>query len=136
MRSVAKTELKHNSRKPCTFCGASIKIDMYRHVARCHLQLAQLWRCPVPWCTIWKSTSQDLMSHIVLCHKVPGETKRACLQKLFPPWTVTREQYAESLSPKRSASPTIAKMDTKHGSTRRTSANGTGPMDGGGSCGI
>ena len=102
MRSVAKTELKHNSMKPCTFCGASIKINMYRHVARCHLQLAQLWRCPVPWCTIWKGTPQDLMTHIVLGHKVPGETKRACLQKLFPTWTVTREQYAESLSPKQS----------------------------------
>ena len=37
MRSVAKTELKHNSMKPCTFCGASIKISMYRHVARCHI---------------------------------------------------------------------------------------------------
>ena len=42
------------------------------------------------------------MTHIALGHKVPGGTKRACLQKLFPPWTVTREQYAESLSPKRS----------------------------------
>ena len=27
---------------------------MYRHVARCHLELAQLWRCPVSWCTVWK----------------------------------------------------------------------------------
>ena len=96
LRSVAKTELKHNGMKPCTFCGASIKSNMYRHVARCHLQLAQLWRCPMPWCTIWKGTSQDLMTHIV------WETKRACLQMLFPPWTVTREQYAESLSPNRS----------------------------------
>ena len=102
MRSVAKTELKHNSMKPCTFCGASIKINMYRHVARCHLQLAQLWRCPVPWCTMWKGTPQDLMTHIVEGHDVPGETKRARLQKLFPPWTVTREQYAESLLPQRS----------------------------------
>ena len=56
MRSVAKKELKDNSRKPCTFCGANIKINMYRHVVRCHLQLAQLWRCPIPWCTIWKGT--------------------------------------------------------------------------------
>ena len=91
MRSVARTELKDNSMKPCTFCGASININMYRHVARCHLQLTQLWRCPVLWCTIWKGTSQDLMTHIVLGHKVPGEAKRACLQKLFPPRTVTRE---------------------------------------------
>ena len=102
MRSVAKTELKHNSMKPCTFCGASIKVNMYRHVAHCHLQLAQLWCLPVPWCTMWKVTTQDLMTHIVEGHDVPGETKRASLQKLFPPWTVTREQYAESLSPQRS----------------------------------
>ena len=102
MRSVAKTELKQNSIKPCTFCGASIKMNMYRHVARFHLQLAQLWRCPVPWCTIWKGTPQDVMTHIVAGHQVPGEIRRTSLQKLFPPWTVTREQYAESLSPKRS----------------------------------
>ena len=35
-------------------------------------------------------------------HNVPGETRRASLHKLFPPWTVTREQYAESLSAQRS----------------------------------
>ena len=102
LRSRARKELRDNSRKPCTFCGASIKINMYHHVIRCHLQLAQLWRCPVPWCTIWKGTSQDLMTHIVLGHKVPEEAKRADVQKFFPPWTVTREQYAESLSPKHS----------------------------------
>ena len=102
MQSLAKTELKHNSIKPCTFCGASIKMNMYRHVARCHLQLAQLWRCPVLWCTIWRGTPQDVMTHLVAGHRVPEEIKRISLQKLFPPWTVTREQYAESLSPKRS----------------------------------
>ena len=102
LRSVSRKELKDNIRKPCTFCGASIKINMYRHVARCHLQLAQLWRCRVTWYTIWKGTSQYLITHIGLGHKVPVEAKRAGLQKLFPPWTVTREQYAELLSPKRS----------------------------------
>ena len=66
MRSVAKKELKDNSRKPCTLCGASSKINMYRHVVRCH---------------------QDLMIHImiVLGHKVPGEAKLTLLQKIFPP---------------------------------------------------
>ena len=42
------------------------------------------------------------MDHILVGHNVPKETKRASLQKLFPPWTVTREQYAESLSAQRS----------------------------------
>ena len=47
-------------------------------------------------------TPQDVMTHILEGHNVPGETRRASLQKLFPPWTVTREQYAESLSAQRS----------------------------------
>ena len=38
------------------------------------------------------------MDHILDGHNVPKETRRASLQKLFPPWTVTHEQYAESLS--------------------------------------
>ena len=38
------------------------------------------------------------MDHILDGHNVPKEIRRASLQKLFPPWTVTREQYAESLS--------------------------------------
>ena len=39
---------------------------MNRHVARCHLDLAQLWRCPVSsWCTVWKGAPQDLMDHVL-----------------------------------------------------------------------
>ena len=54
------------------------------------------------WCTVGKGAPQDLMDHILDGHNVPKETKRASLQKLFPPWTVTREQHAESLSAQRS----------------------------------
>ena len=98
MRKVARTEFRQKHLMPCTFCGTIIKSDMYRHVARRHLQLAQLWRCPVSWCTVWRGTPQDLMDHILDGHNVPREIKRASLQRLFPPWTVTRERYAESLS--------------------------------------
>ena len=42
------------------------------------------------------------MTHILEGHNVLGETRRASLQKPFPPWTVTREQYTESLSAQRS----------------------------------
>ena len=38
------------------------------------------------------------MDYILDGHNVPREIKRASLQRLFPPWTVTRERYAESLS--------------------------------------
>ena len=74
------------------------KTDMYRHVARRHLELAQLWRCPVSWCTVWKGTPQDFMDHIRDAHNVPGEIRKVSLEMLFPPWTVTRQLYAESLT--------------------------------------
>ena len=51
MRAAAKTKYRQSRPSCCTFCGILIKCDMYQHVARCHLDLAQLWRCPVPWCT-------------------------------------------------------------------------------------
>ena len=37
---------------------------MYRHVTKFHLDLAQLWRCPVSWCTVWEGMPQDCMDHV------------------------------------------------------------------------
>ena len=63
--------------RPCEFCGTLIRCDMYRHVAHCHLDLAQLWRCPVSWCTVWKGTPQDLMDHVRGTNNVRGEVQNA-----------------------------------------------------------
>ena len=52
-----------------------IKLDMAQHVANQHLELAQLWRCPVSWCTIWKGTPQDCIDHMRLAHAVPASVK-------------------------------------------------------------
>ena len=49
----------------CTFCGKVIRLDLAKHVANYHLELAQLWQCPVSWCTIWKGTPQDYIDHIL-----------------------------------------------------------------------
>ena len=46
MRRVAKTEFRQKHLRPCTFCGAIIKTDMYRHVARRYLQLASCGDAP------------------------------------------------------------------------------------------
>ena len=83
-------------------CSTTIRCDMYRHVARCHLDLAQLWRCPVPWCTAWKGAPQDLMDHVRYAHRVPEEVQSIKLETLIPPWTVTRKVYMESLTSRHS----------------------------------
>ena len=87
---------------PCEFCGTLIRCDMYRHVARCHLDLTQLCRCPVSWCTVWKGAPQDLMDHVRGAHRVPEEIQHIKLEMLFPPWTVTRQVYTDSLTSRHS----------------------------------
>ena len=47
MRKEAKREFTQSRPMPCKYCGKVIRCNMYRHVARLHLDLAQLWRCPV-----------------------------------------------------------------------------------------
>ena len=96
MRSAAKQSFRQNRPSSCVYCGSLIKCDMYRHMARFHL--AQLWRCPVSWCTVWKGTPQDCMDHQRRAHDVPWEAKSACLEKYLPPWTVTRQVWSDSLS--------------------------------------
>ena len=102
MCKAAKVKYRQKHPSPCTFCGTLIRCDMYRHVARCHLELAQLWRCLVSWCTVWKGTPQDLIDHVRGAHNMPGEIKKVSLETLFPPWTVTRQVYTDSLTSRHS----------------------------------
>ena len=89
MRSAANVKFRQSRPSCCEFCGSLIM--MYRHVAHLHLDLAQLWRCPVSWCTVWKGTPQDCLDHLRGAHNVPWEVKSACLEKFLPPWTVSRK---------------------------------------------
>ena len=98
MRAAAKQHFRQSRPSSCIYCRIWIKCDMYRHMARFHLDLAQLWRCPVSWCTVWKGTPQDCMAHIRGAHDVPWEIKSASLEQYLPPWTVTRQVCSDSLT--------------------------------------
>ena len=72
---------------------------MYIHVVTYHLDLGQLWRCPVSWCTVWKGTPQDCMDHVRGAHDVPWDIKSASLEKFSPPCTVKRQIWTNALKP-------------------------------------
>ena len=82
---------------PCKLCGKVIRVDMYRHVARLHLDLVQLWRCPIDWCTTWKRSPQDCLEHLRNGHDAPWISKTASIEKYAPPWTVRRQLWTDSL---------------------------------------
>ena len=92
-----------------------IRLDLARHVANYHLELAQLWRCAVSWCTIWKGTPQDCLDHIRLAHTVPATVKAANLGRWFPPWTVSRDKWREALQSSVCVVPTDALLFSQAG---------------------
>ena len=97
MRKSAKKQYSHTRPMPCRFCGKVIRVDMYRHVARLHLDLVQLWRCPIAWCTTWKGSPQDCLEHLRNGHDAPWISKTASIEKYVPPWTVRRQLWTDSL---------------------------------------
>ena len=101
MRAAAKQSFRQTRPSSCVYCGIWIKCDMYRYVVRFHLDLAQLWRCPVSWCTVCKGTPQDCMDHVRGAHDVPSDVKLASLEYFLSPWTV-RRQMSDSLKPQHS----------------------------------
>ena len=97
LRKSAKKEYSQTRPMPCRFCGKVIRVDMYRHVVRLHLDLVQLWRCPIAWCTTWKGSPQDCLEHVRSGHDAPWVSKTASIEKYAPPWTVRRQLWTDSL---------------------------------------
>ena len=97
MRKSAKKQYSQTRPMPCKFCGKVIRVDMYRHVARLHLDLVQLWWCPIAWCTTWKGSPQDCLEHLRNGHDAPWISKTASIEKYAPPWTVRRQLWTDSL---------------------------------------
>ena len=93
MQKECRDRFEGISSGACPTCEKFIQNNLGRHVAMYHLDLAQLWRCPVGWCPVWKGTSQDCIDHMRRAHNTPITMKAGNLARWFPPWTVTREQW-------------------------------------------
>ena len=65
--------------------GKHIQMNLGKHVALYHMELAQLWGCPVSWCTVWKGTAQDCVNHMRSAHDIPPLARAANLARWFPP---------------------------------------------------
>ena len=64
MRKVCRDRFGPAASGTCPTCEKYIQVNLGKHVALYHLDLAQLWRCPVAWCPVWKGTSQDCVDHM------------------------------------------------------------------------
>ena len=99
MRKECRDRFGGISSGTCPTCDKFIQVNLGKHVALYHLDLVQLWRCPVGWCPVWKGTSQDCVDHMRRAHNTPISVKAGNLAPWFPPWTVTREQWHRMSKP-------------------------------------
>ena len=99
MRRECKERFGCTQSGNCTHCGKFIQMNLGKHIALFHMELAQLRGCPVTWCMVWKGTAQDCVDHLRKTHAISRTVKAANLARYFPPWTVTRSQWAEMTRP-------------------------------------
>ena len=65
----------------------------------CHLELCQLWRCPVTWCAVWKESGSACLEHLAEKHGGSALEITTNVAQFFPPWTGTRDVWHAALRP-------------------------------------
>ena len=81
----------------CPHCGVYAISDLDEHIINHHLELGQLWRCPVEWCTVWEGSVHDCLYHLRSKHSGTRIRGLKPLGKFFPLWTVPREFWKAAL---------------------------------------
>ena len=77
----------------CPHCGTHAISNLSRHIIDYHLELGQLWWCPVEWCSVWKGTAQDCMDHLCCRDNADSSVGLKTMGNYFPPWMVTSETW-------------------------------------------
>ena len=87
---------RHNAPGFCPVCEVWIEPALDVHMSNVHLEMAQLWRCPVEWCTVWKGSVRACQDHLSERH---GGSSLFGLKNVSPPWTVSRHIWQMALRP-------------------------------------
>ena len=90
---------RHNAPGFCPVCKDCIKPALDVHMASEHLEMAQLWRCPVEWCAVWKGSVRACQEHLMEKHGGSSLFDLQNVTKFFPPWTVARHVWQTALRP-------------------------------------
>ena len=90
---------RHNAPGFCPVCEDWIESALDVHMTNVHLEMAQLWRCPVEWCAVWKGSVRACQEHLSEKHGGSSLFDVKNVAKFIPPWTVFRHVWQTALRP-------------------------------------
>ena len=93
---------RHNAPGFCPVCEDWIESALDMHMTNEHLEMAQLWRCPVEWCAVWKGSVRACQEHLSEKHGGSSLFDLKNVAKFFPPppsWTVSCHVWQTALQP-------------------------------------
>ena len=91
---------RYTGRGYCPVCKTKSDHGLDTHMMCHHLDLGQLWRCPVEWCAVWKGSVRECRDHFNEKHSGSETIDFDKVSKAFPAWTVTRDFWKQAIQPK------------------------------------
>ena len=83
----------------CPVCKTKSDDGLDAHMMCHHLDLGQLWRCPVEWCAVWKGSVRECRDHFNDKHSGSETIDFDQVSKAFPSRTVPRDFWKQALQP-------------------------------------
>ena len=90
---------RYTGRGYCPVYDIRTEHSLDSHMMCHHLDLGQLWRCPVEWCAVWKGSVRECRDHFNDKHCGSETLDFDRVSKSFPAWTVTRDFWERALKP-------------------------------------
>ena len=90
---------RYTGRGYCPVCKTKSDHGLDTHMMCHHLDLGQLWRCPVEWCAVWKGSVRECRDHFNEKHSGSETIDFDKVSKAFPAWTVTRDFWKQAVRP-------------------------------------
>ena len=94
-----QTAYRYSGRGYCLVCNIRTEHSLDAHMMCHHLDLGQLWRCPVEWCAVWKGSVWECRDHFNDKHGHSETLDFDKVSKSFPAWTVPRDFWKWALQP-------------------------------------
>ena len=90
---------RYTGRGYCPVCKTKSDDGLDAHMMCHHLDLGQLWRCPVEWCAMWKGSVRECRDHFNDKHSGSETIDFDQVSKAFPAWMVPRDFWKQALQP-------------------------------------